>query len=224
MSFPLLPRIPFFVGALSYANDHVAGQINVKRDIQNPRSMEPATDEALLQRVAARDEEAFGVLYDRFSGPLYGLIKRILDDEQDARDIVQEGFLYLWNKAHDYDRTRSKAFTWAVVIFRNKAIDRLRALRRRGQLTEDASLAFQVTDRAGPERADQAADHAERAAMVRRVISELTEEQRRCIELAFFKGLSHQQLAEQLQTPLGTIKTHIRRGLSRMRDLMKGEV
>lgn len=186
--------------------------------------MEPATDEALLQRVAARDEEAFGVLYDRFSGPLYGLIKRILDDEQDARDIVQEGFLYLWNKAHDYDRTRSKAFTWAVVIFRNKAIDRLRALRRRGQLTEDASLAFQVTDRAGPERADQAADHAERAAMVRRVISELTEEQRRCIELAFFKGLSHQQLAEQLQTPLGTIKTHIRRGLSRMRDLMKGEV
>lgn len=186
--------------------------------------MEPETDEALLQRVAVRDEAAFGMLYDRFSGPLYGLIKRILEDEQDARDIVQEGFLYLWNKAHDYDPVRSKAFTWAVVIFRNKAIDRLRALRRRGQLTENATAEFLVTDRSSPERADHAADHAERAAMVRGVISSLPEEQRRCIELAFFKGLTHHQLAEQLQTPLGTIKTHIRRGLTRMRDLMKGEV
>ena len=185
--------------------------------------MEPESDEAILLRVAARDQAAFAELYDRFSGGLYALAKRILDDEQEARDALQDGFLYLWDKAGSYDPAKSKAFTWAVIIFRHKAIDRLRALRRRLKLNEMAAeelLPLKETKQA--ERADQAADRADRAQLVRKALAALPEAQRQCIEWAFLKGFTHHQLAEMLNEPLGTVKTNIRRGLLRLRDKLNG--
>lgn len=185
--------------------------------------MEQETDEAILQRVAARDEAAFAELYDRFSGSLYALARRILDDEQEARDALQDGFLYLWDRAGDYNPAKSKAFTWAVIIFRHKAIDRLRALRRRVQLADVAAgELLPLAEDGSPERADQAVDRAERAAVVRQALASLPEIQRRSIEWAFLKGYTHHQLAELFNEPLGTVKTHIRRGLLRLRDLLQG--
>jgi RNA polymerase sigma-70 factor (ECF subfamily) len=185
--------------------------------------MEEETDEAILQRVATGDEAAFAELYDRFSGPLFALARRVLNDEQEARDALQEGFLYLWDRARDYDSSKSKAFTWAVIIFRHKAIDRLRSVRRRARLVEDATVELLPTlDGAGAERADRAADRAERAGIVRRALEALPEAQRRCIEWAFLKGMTHYQLAEKFDEPLGTVKTNIRRGLLRLRDILKG--
>jgi len=186
------------------------------------RPMEPPTDEALMARVARGDEAAFAMLYDRFSGPLYGLAKRILNHEQDAREALQEGFVYIWEKASDYDSAKSRAFSWAVMIFRNKAIDRLRASRRRLKLSDAVTQNALDYSAAEPLRADQAADLTERADAVKKALKGLPDEQRRCIEWAFFRGYTHHQLAEALGAPLGTIKTNIRRGLLRLRDMMKG--
>ena len=184
--------------------------------------MEPETDEALMQRAARGDETAFSALYDRFAGSLYAIARRILDDEQEARDALQEGFLYLWDHAADFDATRGKAFSWAVMIFRNKAIDRLRASRRRFRLNEMAAQNILDLDAAAPERADVAIDRTEQAESVRRAMRSLPDEQRKCVEWAFIRGFTHVQLSELFGEPLGTVKTHIRRGLLRLRDILKG--
>jgi RNA polymerase sigma-70 factor (ECF subfamily) len=185
--------------------------------------METETDEDILQRVAARDQTAFAELYDRFSGSLYALARRILNDEQEARDALQEGFLYLWEKAASYDPIKSKAFTWSVIIFRHKAIDRLRSLRRRKRLEDAMTVEYlPLNDSAHSERADQAVDRAERAALVRKALASLPEPQRKSIECAFLKGLTHHELSTMFGEPLGTVKTNIRRGLLRLRDILKG--
>jgi RNA polymerase sigma-70 factor (ECF subfamily) len=185
--------------------------------------METETDEAILQRVAARDQAAFAELYDRFSGALFALARRILNDDQEARDALQDGFIYLWDKAADYDPIKSKAFTWAVIIFRHKAIDRLRSIRRRQRLNEAVTEELLPLDEApSSERADHAVDRAERATLVRKALTSLPETQRRSIEWAFLKGYTHHQLAEEFGEPLGTVKTNIRRGLLRLRDMLRG--
>jgi RNA polymerase sigma-70 factor, ECF subfamily len=190
-----------------------------------PDRMESDTDEAILQRVAARDQAAFAELYDRFSGGLFALARRILNDEQEARDALQDGFLYLWDRAPDYDPIKSKAFTWAVMIFRHKAIDRLRSIRRRQKLNDVAAQELlPLNESPSSERADYAADRAERAEMVRKALASLPEMQRKSIESAFLKGYTHHQLAEMFEEPLGTVKTNIRRGLLRLRDMLKGGV
>ena len=183
--------------------------------------MEPETDEALMQKVARGDESAFAAIYDRFAGTLHALARRILGDEQEARDALQEGFLYIWDHAPQYDPARSKAFSWAVMIFRNKAIDRLRASRRRFRLGEMA--ADFLLDLEGPatEAADAVVDRTEQTNLVRRALHSLPEEQRKCIEWAFLRGFTHVQLAELIGAPLGTIKTNIRRGLLRLRDILQ---
>lgn len=184
--------------------------------------MEKETDENILQRVAAGDDAAFAALYDRFSGRLYALALRILEDEQDARDALQEGFLYLWEKASSFDPSKSKAYTWSVMIFRHKAIDRLRSRRRRLKLNDDAATGLIELGHNPQDQADQAAAKSDDAEAVRRAMKSLPDEQRKSIEWAFFRGLTHHQLAEFLGLPLGTVKTNIRRGLLRLRDALKG--
>ncbi len=184
--------------------------------------MEKETDESILQRVAAGDDAAFAALYDRFSGRLYALALRILEDEQDARDALQEGFLYLWEKASNFDPLKSKACTWSVMIFRHKAIDRLRSRRRRLKLADMVAHDLIEVDRVNPEAGDQVAARADDAAAVRRAMKSLPDEQRKCIEWAFLRGFTHLQLAEFFGQPLGTVKTNIRRGLLRLRDTLGG--
>lgn len=190
---------------------------HMESDIENDRD----TDETLLQKVAGGDERAFSELYDRFSAPLFGLMRQMLDDVHEAEDLLQDGFLNLWDKAASYDSTKGKAFSWAVMIFRNKAIDRLRARGRRARLTERAAEEPDLWTREATQRADDAADDVDRASMVRKAMVALPTEQRKLIELAFLKGLTHHGIAESLGLPLGTVKTSIRRGLLRLREVMK---
>ncbi len=183
--------------------------------------MEKETDEAILQRVGRGDEAATAEFYDRFAPSLFAIARRILGDEQEARDALQDGFLYIWDKAADYDPARSKAFTWFVMIFRNKAIDRLRASRRRVRLNETAAVNLLDLESPLAERADLSVERAESAEAVRRAMRSLPDEQRKCIEWAFLRGLTHLQLSELLGEPLGTVKTNIRRGLMRLRDILQ---
>lgn len=178
----------------------------------------------LIARIADGEESAFVALYERFAGSLYAMAQRMLNDAKEAEDVLQEGFTYIWRKAPTYDPKRSSPFAWAVMIMRNKAVDRLRVRQRmeklRGKVTTEGESLHQedLTSADEPEIRD-------RARLVRAALRELPEEQRQSLELAFFGGLTHEQIAERLGTPLGTIKARIRRGLLRLRgNLEEGGV
>jgi RNA polymerase sigma-70 factor (ECF subfamily) len=174
----------------------------------------------LVKLAANGDEVAFGILYSRLAPALYGMAFRMMNDAKEAEDVLQEGFTYIWRKANTYDPDRSSAYAWAVMIVRNKAIDRLRARQRGERLRE------KVTSEAGlfAEQVDSSAQDPlvrERKAQVREALQQIAPEQRQAVELAFFSGLTHEQIAEHLRAPLGTIKARIRRGLLRLRDFFE---
>ena len=176
----------------------------------------------LIARIAKGDDAAFVELYNRFAGSLYAMAQRMLGDNKEAEDALQEGFTYIWRKAAAYDPTRSSPFSWAVMITRNKAIDRLRARERIEKLREkftEESAHFSQQD---PGSANEPALR-ERATIVRAAVLQLPEEQREALELSFFGGLTHEKISERLGVPLGTIKARIRRGLLRLRNSLGEE-
>lgn len=200
----------------------VEGRIRDRAHRMTRPAQEPESElEArLISQIAGGDEAAFGMLYERFSASLYGMAFRMMNDAKEAEDVLQEGLTYIWRKAASYDSSRSTPFAWAVMIVRNKAIDRLRIRQRQERLhdkvTSEGSL-FQEKDETS---ADQPSVR-ERDALVRSALQQIPPEQRQALELAFFGGLTHEQIAERLATPLGTIKARIRRGLLRLRDCLK---
>lgn len=179
-------------------------------------------DEELLQRAGRRDMRAFEQLYDRLAPRLHGLLRQMLHDEREAEEVLQDSFVQLWDRAPGFDPARSQAITWAAMIFRHKAIDRMRMLGRRNRLVESASLEHSALDGDAPAGTDAELETSERAAVVREALRELPKDQRQLIEFAFLKGLTHHVLAESLNLPLGTVKTQIRRGLLRLHELLKG--
>ncbi|MFC5456679.1 RNA polymerase sigma factor [Prosthecobacter fluviatilis] len=180
------------------------------------------SDEDLLQRAGRGDSRAFDQLYDRMAPRLFGLLRQMLHDEREAEDVLQDGFVLLWERASTFDAERSKAFTWAVMLFRHKAIDRMRMLGRRNRLVDSALLEQTTLGAPAQAGADEDVQARERGVVVHAALSELPTEQRQLIEFAFLKGLTHHVIAESLGLPLGTVKTNIRRGLMRLRDLLKG--
>lgn len=172
---------------------------------------------ALLKRVAANDEHAFATLYERFAPALYGMAFRIMNDAGEAEEVLQEGFTYIWRRASSFDPSRSSAFAWAVMIVRNKAIDKLRVRQRTERLRERA-----ISGTDFPSATDVQSAHLpvlrERSELVHSALEQIAPDQRQALELAFFGGLTHAQIAEHLEAPLGTVKARIRRGLLKMRD------
>src|SRR5580700_5990333 len=174
----------------------------------------------LINRIADGDDSAFTALYKRFSGSLYGMAFRMMNDAKEAEDVLQEGFTYIWRKAATFDPNRSSPFAWAVMITRNKAIDRLRVRQRIERLQERVTTE-ELFRQDKDETSANEPTLRERGTLVRSALREIPEEQRQALELAFFGGLTHEQIAERLDTPLGTIKARIRRGLLRLRDSLK---
>jgi RNA polymerase sigma-70 factor (ECF subfamily) len=173
----------------------------------------------LLTQVAKGDQLAFAQIYDRFSSGLYSLALRMVNDATEAEDVLQETFNQIWQKAPTFDAARSSAFTWAVMILRHKAIDRLRA-RKRLQRTTDKAIDlnfFPSVDDASAAKPMQLELHQR----VRAALDQIPDEQKQAIGLAFFTELTHEEIAAQLNQPLGTVKARIRRGLLRLRDFMK---
>lgn len=194
-----------------------------------PRAMNPpsaqaapapdaAVDADLLARIARGDQAAFAAFYDRIAGLLVATARRVLGDASEAEDVVHDVFVSIWEKAGEFDPSRGSPAAWAVTLARNRAIDRARSRRRRGEiLAESAPGDLGYHEPAGDD-APLAADLAERSALVRSALSALPAEQRRAVELAFFSGLTHEQIAGRLASPLGTVKARIRRGLLALRD------
>lgn len=179
-----------------------------------------ASDEALFARIANGDVDAFAQFYDRHDTLFYGVAWRILLNDADAEEVLQEAAVLLWERAPGFDPSLGRPLSWAVTLVRNRAIDRFRAVRRKTELLNRA--ASEAGDGLLAEGADGAALSAETAVAVRRTLRALPAEQREAIELAFFGGLSQSEIAEQLAVPLGTIKARIRRGMLAMRDALEG--
>ncbi len=178
-------------------------------------------DVELLARIAQGDEQAFAQFYRRSADGLYGLALKMMNDPGEAEDVLQDGFSYMWRKAATYDPARSSPFTWAVMIVRNKAIDRLRTRQRQARIVEKATVNFlHFTD--SDDASSREPERREDCAQVRAALAEIPGDQKQVVEMAFFGGLTHEQIAQQLDAPLGTIKARIRRGLMRMRDCLKG--
>ncbi len=178
-----------------------------------------AEDARLLRRMAEGDKTALAELYDRFSRPLYATALRIVNDPSEAQDLVHDAFIALWEKAAVFEVHRGTAFSWAVTLVRNRAIDRVRSRRRRAELLAESTpgdLGY-PEDSAGPADDDRAVLD-DQAHAVRSAVAALPPEQRRALELAFFGGLTQQEIAAKLSEPLGTVKARIRRALLKLRD------
>ncbi len=192
----------------------------VSADPQLPDDREQV-DGQLMRRIAQGDRGAFGELYDRFSGPLYGTALRIVGDQAEAQDVVHDAFVTLWEKSAGFDLSRGSAFSWVVTLVRNRAIDRVRMRRRRAELLAESApsdLGMENSSRVLP--ASEAAASGDEARAVRAAVATLPPEQQRAVELAFFSGLTQEEIAQTLREPLGTVKARIRRGLLKLRDML----
>ncbi|MGI8601370.1 MAG: sigma-70 family RNA polymerase sigma factor [Verrucomicrobiales bacterium] len=179
----------------------------------------PSLDEDdLLRRTAQGDRAAFAQIYDQMAGGLYGLALQMLEDAHEAEALLQEVFLQIWRRAADFRTADGRAFFWAAKILRNRAIVRLRA--RLGHIRHQGAPRPAFAIDALP-AADQVPTSRETATLVRRGIFQLSDEQRRPIELAFFGGFTHEEISHELKEPLGAVKAGIRRGLLKLRDALK---
>jgi len=172
------------------------------------------SDEELLEAIAAGDESALGALYDRFGRVAYGVAVRILRDRALAEDAVQEAFLAVWRSAESYRRERAKPATWILTLVHRRAVDLVRREDRgRGDPLDEAPEA------AGGAVPDEA-DLREQRTAVQKALLRLPTEQRQALELAYYGGYTQSELAERLGVPLGTIKSRMFAGLTRLRELV----
>jgi RNA polymerase sigma-70 factor, ECF subfamily len=171
----------------------------------------------LIQQVANQDREAFGQLYDRFSTLVFTIAMRMLKARSDAEDLLQEVFVQVWRQAQNYSTERGSPEAWIVNIARSRAIDKIRSIRRMEKsfvLTEDPARA-ESTDNVE----SSAAESEVRMAMYS-ALANLPEAQRKVLELAYFGGLTQTEIAERLAEPLGTVKTRMRAGIQRLREML----
>lgn len=160
-------------------------------------------------RFASDDAAVLRAAFDTWGGAVFAYGRRMLPSTQDAEDLVQQVFVAAWRQRHRYDPQRASLLTWLLGIARNKAIDRLRRLERESRLPIDQPVATE----------DETARTADRL-LVHEALSWLRPEQQHILELAFYDDLTHQQIADKLDLPLGTVKSHARRGLQRLRRIL----
>lgn len=182
------------------------------RSMSTPPSAEDvanANDAALVVRVHAGDQQAFAALYDRYSPIVYAIALRILGNTSSAEDVLQDIFMQLWRKPEAFSASRGSLPAWLAVIARHRAIDYLRQRRPQTDIEEVV-----VTAEGDLGRETELSVLASKA---RKLIEILPQEQRRLLEMAFFQGLTHSEIAEKTGEPLGTVKTRIRAGLMAIR-------
>jgi RNA polymerase sigma-70 factor, ECF subfamily len=178
-------------------------------------------DEDLMLLVERKEPSAFEIVYDRHGGAAFSLAYRMVGDRQAAEDVTQEAFLSLWRTGARYDRTRGSVRTWLLGIVRNRAIDMLRR-----DVLQPPKLEFDEEAQYGPAPEDTGAEAVRReaASKVRGALQNLPRDQMRVIELAYFGGMSHSQIAQMLGMPLGTVKGRMRLGMEKIRTVLAEEM
>ena len=180
-----------------------------------------SSDAALVQQLLRRDVRAFEKLYDRHSRIVYGLVLRILQQASTAEEVVQDVFLQLWRNASQYQSSRGPFVPWLLTLARNRALDNLRLKSERQRRREDQTE--ELPQIAQTPAYEQALDEKRRAEAVRSLMSSLSAPQKKAIEMAYFEGLSHSEIAEALHEPLGTVKSWIRNGLLRLKEGLQAQ-
>lgn len=186
------------------------------RSKPDPESLQRLADEDLMTLVDAKDSNAFAVIYDRHGGAAYSLAHRIVGDTGMAEDATQEAFLSIWRSTARFDAARGSVRAWVLGVVRNRAIDALRrAARPAPKLDFDDDAVLET--RAAAQRTEAEATRRETADRLRQALGLLPREQSQVIELAYFGGFSHSEIADMVGAPLGTLKGRMRLGLEKIR-------
>jgi RNA polymerase sigma-70 factor (ECF subfamily) len=184
-------------------------------------SSEQEIEIELLKRIGCGDRSSFEELHDRLSGILFSAALKILGDQREAEDVLQDVFIQIWDKAKLYDFARGKPLTWGMTLTRNKAIDRLRLTQRRFRLRDQIEREMEISSQSSRRSSNNnIIDSLEKNRIIRSAISQLSKEQREAIELAFFSGMTQNEIAEELRQPLGTVKARVRSGMMRLKEII----
>jgi RNA polymerase sigma-70 factor (ECF subfamily) len=178
-------------------------------------------DASLLRRMAAGDEQALGLLYDRWNAVVHGVVARMLRQPDDVEDVVEEAFWQAWRQASRFDPTRGAVQTWLLTIARSRALDRVRSLRRRREDPLDGDDGQAVTQQTVEGDPGLDAEATERRTILVAALADLPSEQREALELGYFGGLSQSEIAERTGQPLGTVKTRMRLAMQKLRSQLR---
>lgn len=164
----------------------------------------------------ARDERGLRVLYDHYSAALYGVILRIVIERETAEDVLQESFVKIWNNSASYDASKGRLYTWLLNVARNTAIDKTRSknFRKKGQVQSIEDFVYSVDKQ---HNNTTPVDHIG----LRKFVDELKPDQRQLIDLLYFGGYTQSEAAEELNLPLGTVKTRVKAALTQLREILK---
>jgi RNA polymerase sigma-70 factor, ECF subfamily len=176
-------------------------------------------DSYLVGRISAGDPEAFAQFFDLHSPAVLGLLVRILGGRGEAEEVLQDVFLQVWRQANRYEPSRATPRGWLLMLARSRGLDRLRRREARWRHEQEAAADASFPRLAAAIGSERLED-AERRSRVGSALHLLSAEQRRCIELAFFEGLTHTQIAEKLAAPLGTVKSRILLGMNKLRQAL----
>lgn len=173
----------------------------------------------LLGRIVFKDQAALGALYDRHARLLFSVAFKILASTEEAEEAILDVFSQVWKTAASYDPTKASVEGWLLMMTRSRALDRVRALKRVAKVEQASEEAAALGLPSAPDPEEHALQ-SERSHAVRQALAALPETQRQVLELAYYKGLSHSEIASQTGEPLGTVKTRIRSGLGKLRDAL----
>jgi len=195
----------------------------VRLDAMLNGSTEATAQAQLLRRIAAQDKQALAELYDQVAAVLFATSFRILGDSHEAEEVIQDVFVQIWNKASTFDSALGTPFHWMVGIARNRSIDRLRLRQRQAQVFDQLQnfAAIDAAHDSAPAKTDLVEDEL---AGIRAEVRNLPPDQRLALEMAFFGGLTHAEIARITGEPLGTVKARIRRGMLKLRDTLQAYV
>jgi RNA polymerase sigma-70 factor (ECF subfamily) len=176
-------------------------------------------DVELIKRIGVGDRIAFEEFHRRYVALIFSTAIKILNNQTEAEDVTQEVMFMIWEKSPMYEVTRGKPLNWAITMTRNKAIDRLRSIQRRSRLRDDVQREMppEILHSVRPEDEMTA---GEKNQIVRSAVMKLNRDQREVIEMAYFGGMTQQEISTRLQTPIGTVKARIRRGMIRLKKIV----
>ncbi len=176
-----------------------------------PLSSRAYTEDSLVASLKAKDKEAVNALYDNYSPALFGVILKIVRSEQSAEDVLQEAFIKIWKNAEQYDSSKGRLFTWLISIARNTAIDHIRSKGFRKELQTESNLVYEN------ERTESLnTDHIG----LKEIVEKLKPDNKEIIDLIYFQGYTQAEAAENLNLPLGTVKTKVRISLRQLREII----
>jgi RNA polymerase sigma-70 factor, ECF subfamily len=176
----------------------------------------PRIENEIWSRIQGGDSAAFAELYDGFASAMFSLSLQILNDRWEAEEVIQDVFAYLWRKPEAFSPEKGKFSSWLLVLTRNRSIDRYRSRKRRTDKAENDDILGSRSDPSQKDASDEATVNDERSHL-REAFTELPDEQRRVLELSYFKGMNHMEISELLDLSLGTVKSRIRLGVEKLR-------